>query len=104
MAVVASAEFMAQMAAEKERRLIALFEIALMRAAPDRTIDNYHRAAMDLIAAIRTRKRDDRFALLDLVQDNPAFPPNADGTHAGSEGRSAIGGSSSESRPTLSAS
>ena len=94
MAVVSSFDIQA----ENDRKLIAMF--AEMHAA-SRRAETYHEAALLSIEFLKSRTRDQRFRLLDLIRDQPQHPPVAThGTNAGEQGRPAIGASNAESRST----
>jgi hypothetical protein len=100
MAVVTSSEMAERMQAETDRQLINLFSTMLARAMPKRDHESYHQAAMEGLAFIRSRTRNERFLLLDLVRDSPASPDTV-ATDAGNKGRPAIAPSKPESGSTL---
>jgi hypothetical protein len=107
MPAISASDMQAYVEAENHRKVVGLIELALGQALPDLKKDipgaTYHGLALEIVAAIKSRPREERFVLLPLISArvSPASPDTV-ATDAGKKGRSAIGGSKPESGPALS--
>jgi hypothetical protein len=109
MPAISASDMQDYIAAENHRKVVGLIELALGQALPDLKIDmpgiTYRGLALEIVAAIKSRPREERFVLLPLISArvSPA-PPSTVATDAGVKGRPAIAPSKPESGSTLSTS
>jgi hypothetical protein len=107
MPAISASEMQDFIAAENHRKVVGLIELALGQALPDLKLDmpgaTYHGLALEIVAAIKSRPREERFVLLPLISArvSPATPSTV-ATDAGVKSRTAIGASNAESGPALS--
>jgi hypothetical protein len=108
MPAISASEMQAYVEAENHRKVVGLIEMALGHALPDLKIDmpgaTYHGVALEIVAAIKSRPREERFVLLPLISArvSPVASSADAAPDAGVKGRSAIAPSKPESGSTLS--